>query len=256
MNETDQKILNGDFKAALEAAMAELPPEAPKLVVDKVPQPNPQLIEPKKEDVVLCTYPATLDGRLAAWVVRRIARTHNIPVEFTTEDTASAMPGQNHIRLSDGVFPVGTEGKSLLVLLSGHTRPGSSVFPAPLPFAQWKRTFPFGVETMTKHEGKAPAVVGDPAKSLSAIAWDFFYADRVGFDKRPRAIDYVNDDVTNKNAFNDTAAVVACLSTYPGDFQTLDKLVEACDDRKRLAFIVTSGQAVLRYIAQNAEVED
>lgn len=254
MNQADQEVINGIYKPLLEASTEELPPEAPKLVTDRVPQPNPQLIEPKKEDVVLCTYPDTLDGRLAAWVVRGVAQSQKFPVEFVVEKDGepgpTAMPGQNHIIIAAGAFLASTEGKSALVF----SRAASTLFEAPLPFRNWKRTFPFGIETMKKHEGKTPAVVGDGRKSLSAAAWDFFYADRVGFDKRPRLVDYVNDET--KNAFNDTAAVVACLNTYPKDFQTMDKLAEACDDRKRLAFIVTSGQAVLRYIAQHRDEVD
>lgn len=249
----DQEAINAAFKPALEAAMRELTEGPPKLVTDRVPQPNPQLIEPKPEDVVLCTYPDTIDGRLAAWVVRGIAQTHKIPVEFNFNETATAIPGQNHIAIADGPFPASTRGKSLLAIASYSG--SNEIWPAPLSFGQWKRTFPFGVATMTKHPGNSAALVPATGKSLAATTWDFFYADRVGFDKRPRLIDYVSDSET-MNAFNDTAAVLACIRTYPHDFQTLDKLVEACDDRKRLAFIVTSGQAVLRFIAQNTQDDD
>ncbi len=208
---------------------------------------RPQLIEPKKEDVVLCTYPDTLDGWVAAWVVRGIAQKHKIPVEFQldvgtvhSDDTT----GRNWISI--GPRPPGSSAeKSFLGILTSVDQ-GK---PRPLPFKQWKRTFPFGVEKMT---ALADGYMASP--SLAAAAWDFFYADRIGFDKRPRLIDYVDDSETEKFAFNDTKAVVACLRTYPMQFQTLDKLVEACDDRKRLAFVVTSGQAVLRYI-ERTEVE-
>lgn len=255
MNQTDQEAINAAYKPFLEASIKELPTEEPKRVVDDVPRPNPQLIEPKKEDVVLCTYPNTLDGRLAAWVVRGIAKKHNIPVEFATEEkNATAMPGQNHIVLSDsGSFQAGTEGKSMLILRVGF--PIDQPHDAPLPFKQWKRTFPFGIETMQRLPNKAGAVVSTESKSLSAIAWDFFYADRLGFDKRPRLIDYVSDRAT-KNAFHDTAAVIACVQTYDDSFQTLDKLVEAADDRKRLAYIVNAGQAVLRFVEQAQKTED
>lgn len=247
------------MEAQLTESMQELLPEEPKLVIDRVPQPNPQLIEPKPEDVILCTYPDTLDGRLAAWVVRRVAQAHKIPVEFNTNQTTSAMPGQNWIAICDKDFPTSTEGKSLMIITHGFE---TYLQPAPLPFKQWKRTFPFGVETLQRIPGKAGSIVAAPrneapnSKSLSTLAWDFFYADRVGFDKRPRLIDYVNDAETEAFTFNDTKAVVACIWTYPHDFQTLDKLVEAADDRKRLPYIVNAGEAVLRYIKKSQIDED
>lgn len=228
---------------------APLTPPVTGLVIDRLAG-APGLggpIEPKKEDVVLCTYPDTLDGRLAAWVVRRVAKTHNIPVEFSTKDPEEPLEGRNWIAFGSDGIALGSFKSGLFFVPKTLVETPSPHWNKPIPFRQWKRTFPFGVEALSSEQTS----VVYAEKSLALAAWDFFYADRLAFDKRPRLLEYVNDAVTETFGFADTKAVVACVETYDKAFQTLDKLVEACDDRKRLAFIVTSGQAVLRYIDQN-----
>jgi len=201
------------------------------------------LIEVPKQDEVLVTYPDTLDGFLAAWVVRKVAQTKNIAVEMCegVPHPDIDLTGRNWIIIGDSVAPdeIPSKPKSGILIVSDKATPGHEA----LPFKDWPRTFPFGIKTMTKHDIWG-LVHGT---SLCKAAWDFFYADRKGFDKIPRILDYVDDSV-NSNRYGDTLDVVACVDSYPRDWRTFDSLVEAGDDRKRLNYIVIGGQAIRRYM--------
>lgn len=222
----------------------------PALVSDKYhnPFPDGKVIEPSPKDVVLCTYPDTLDGFLAAWVVRAtMSRPQQVPTEFSVGEPEDIIDeGRNWIGIEPVGFKEGGKAFNSSLLISR----GSLVGNAPVPFKKWERKFPYGIKTMTTG---SLGVIAD-FSSLAAAAWAFFKADRAGFERRPRLIDYVNDAVSGAFKFNDTKDVVACLETYPRNFGTFDSLVEAADDRKRLPYIVTAGQAVNRYKAQIAHV--
>jgi hypothetical protein len=202
------------------------------------------VIEVPKQDEVLVTYPDTLDGFLAAWVVRRIAQTKNIAIEMCKGAPAPDidLTGRNWIMIGDIVSPdeLSSSPKSILHI---DTHKDGRVSASPMPFKDWVRTFPFGIKTMAKIGGLGC----ESGTSLCKAAWDFFYADRKGFDKIPRILDYVDDSLT-ENRYGDTADVVACVDSYPRDWRTFDSLVEAGDDRKRLAYIVAGGQAIRRYV--------
>jgi hypothetical protein len=202
------------------------------------------LIEVPKQDEVLVTYPDTLDGFLAAWVVRKVAQTKNIAVEMCKGSPAPDIDlnGRNWIIIGDSAAPdeIPSAAKSYL-RIDTHKDDVNAV--DALPFKDWVRTFPFGIKTMSKHGATHGRVSGT---SLCKAAWEFFYADRKGFDKIPRVLDYVDDSVTS-NRYGDTADVVACVDSYPRDWRTFDSLVEAGDDRKRLNYIVIGGQAIRRY---------
>jgi hypothetical protein len=200
-----------------------------------------KLIDPLPEDVVLVTYPDTLDGFLAAWVVRKMAREKNVPLEMATAPPPDIdLSGRNWIMIGDAAQEVASQPKSGLRI---RTRSDDTNLVDPLPFNDWKRTLPFGIETMVKR-GVWAQVSGT---SLSRAAWEFFHPGREGFDRLPRMIDYVNDSLT-VNRYGDTPDVVACIESYHRQFVTYDKLVEACDDRKRLAYVIAGGQAVRRFI--------
>lgn len=201
---------------------------------------RPKLIDPPKEDEVLVTCQDTLDGFLAAWVVRKIAREKNIAVEMAPADIGGdgASEGRNHIAICADGFPAGTKGKSLLIFTTSNPEGAT----APIAFEDWKRTFPYGIEAMTR--GKMGLVSGT---SLCKATWEFFHADaNVAKAKLPRLLDYVNDSMTD-NRYGDTAEILACLESYHRNFQVFDRLIEACDDHKRRAYMVAAGQAILRY---------
>ena len=211
-------------------------------------------VDPLPSDVVLCTYPDTLDGCLAAWVVRKMARDNNVPVEFQFEYVPiTGLEGRNWIEIKEASVarsPGDEESlwlkyKSCAAFL--RTESPSDRHQPPLPFSQWERTPPFGIRTMSPPEASGGySCVHSPNKSLSSSVWSFFS----GGAELPALFAAVDRDVRG-DAFPDDAAIVACLQTYPRDFVTLDRLVEAAEDLRRREFMIVSGQAVLRYIARN-----
>lgn len=230
----------------------EAPAEVPATVGTPFQGPHepktPRMVDPDPKDVVLCAYPDTLDGFVAAWVVRRAARTANIPVEFQKScDPIPNLEGRNIVVIGPTVVPDGA--RSLVAFAQAK-----HAVPAPLPFKSWERTFPFGIKTMSP-EGHVASAVCDATKSLALLAWDFFNADRIGFEKPPRLIEHLNDYVAaegGKFKYADTPDIWACLDSYDRDFQVLDKLIEACDDRTRRDRMIVAGQGINRMLAKLA----
>lgn len=235
------------FQPALDAAMKIAEPK-PIYVIDKVPLLG-NTVEPQARDVILCTYPDTLDGWLAAWVVRDVARTHALHVEFQlikhgVGATLPSLDDRNWIAIGG----TGPWSDLTFAHVRGILAVGVDGGVDPLPFAKWERSIPFGVKRM---------MVGQRSRlhtnhCLAGQMWDFFKASRKGFEKRPRLIDYVEDEKSTLN-FRDT--ILTCVESYPRDFKTLDALVEACDDRRRRENMIVAGQAIRRYAAQQAVPE-
>lgn len=247
--------VTASFGTYLSAQMEKLPePPAPR-IVDKVPQPNYKMIEPDPKDVVLCVYGSTLDDFVAAWVVRQMAKKHNVPVEFVEwvgpmyGHTVGA-DGRNAFEIG---VPAGTaNGARSCVMFRRGPDVRAEDYPSALPFNKWGRTFPYGIKTMAP-AGVQRVQYAASRLALAALAWDFFHEKRVGFDQRPRLIEHLADSLSGAAPkFNDTPDVVACVDSYPRAFRTLDSLVEAVDDRKRRELVITGGQAIRRYIAKNA----
>lgn len=208
----------------------------------------PQLLEPNPHDVVLCSYASNLDAFLAAGVVRKIAMSHNIPVEFQPADMEfPVLNERNHISIGDNKENIALKAmgaKSTLIF-----RRETVDVKEPLPFRLWQRVFPFGVATMAQ-AGKFCGVA-DASRSLARMAWEFFHADRVGFDKLPRLIDHVDDAMTGRFRHNDTKAVVEAIESYPVDFALFDRLLQACEERKRREALIAQGQGIIRYKSKN-----
>lgn len=219
------------------------------------PLPRPALsgvVEPNPKDILLCSYPDTMDGFAAAWVVSQIARRDNIPVEFANKGVtlgwapeAKEILGRNWIDICDGSCPAGTYGKSLMTFMRHDTAPL-----APIPYRNWKRTMPFGIETMASL-GKLCGV-HDSKKSLCRLVWEFFCADRLGFDKPSRLIAHIDDYVTGTMRYKDSEAIAAAVSSYAHDFPIYDRLARAVDDRRRREAMIAAGQGIARYVKQMA----
>lgn len=229
----------------------------PNVLPDTTPLPRPVLsgvVEPDPTDVVLCSYPDTMDGFAAAWVLYQIAKRDSIPVEFVAannfEPTTNEISGRNWIAICDTVAPASTVGKSLLVFEGIHHGKINTYHykTEALPYNRWKRTMPFGIETMATL-GKVGAIV-DPKKSLCRLVWEFFCSDRVGFDKPPRLIAHIDDYTTGTLKYNDSKDVAAAVSTYAHDFKLYTALAKACDDRRRREAMIAAGQGINRYIEQ------
>lgn len=204
-------------------------------------------IQPNPKDIIFTLYQDDLDGFAACWALRKLSQTVQVPIEFGTflkdDDDFS---DRNVILLGDAV--VHDDGKEFLkkkaksVLLISKT--DSDAFAAG-PVKQWERTFPYGVKSLAA----APMRIGKVIdKSLALAAWNYAFADRTAFERLPRLIDQVHDNVSGANKYADSAAVVACLNTYPRTFRNFDDLGHALDDRKRREFLIAGGQAVLRYM--------
>jgi hypothetical protein len=220
----------------------------PNVLPDTAPLVRPSLAgvtEPLPTDVVLCSYPDTMDGFAAAWVIYQIAKRDNIPVEFVTGDMfqpeAKEIEGRNWIAISNSLPPVRTVGKGLLTF----SRHAEAKAPDPLPYKLWRRTIPFGIDHMSVIGSTSG--VHDPKRSLCRIVWEFFCADRVGFEKPPRLIAAIDDFLTNQR-YNDTHDIATAISTYPHDFKVYTALAKACDDRKRREAMIAAGQGISRYI--------
>jgi hypothetical protein len=219
------------------------------------PAPRPSLqgpVEPNPTDVLLVSYPDSMDGFTAAWIVSQIARRDQIPVEFVNKGAEMIFQpepkeilGRNWISICDDGFPAGTFGKSLLTFMRCDTQPF-----APLPYRNWKRTQPFGIETMASL-GKVCGV-HDSKKSLCRLVWEFFCADRVGFDKPSRLISHIDDYTTGTLRYNDSEAIAAAVSSYAHDFTIYDRLAKAVEDKRRREAMIAAGQGIARYIKQIA----
>ncbi len=205
-------------------------------------------LAPSPNDILLVSHPDTMDGMAAAWVIYKVAKRDHIPVEFANtkgELTWTPPPkdvlNRNWVAICDAGVPAGTYGKGLMTFLRA-----SLPVKAPLPYRQWKRVLPFGIDQMST-VGKVCGV-HDAKKSLCRLVWEFFCAERVGFDPPPRIISHIDDHVTATWKYNDSKAIATCVSTYPHEFAVFDKLAQACEDRKRREAMVAAGQGISRYI--------
>lgn len=213
---------------------------------------TPVAIEPDPKDTVFCLYQDDVDGFAACWVLRLAARGLQIPVEFATfiapEDK---FDGRNVIVIGNDVE--GADAKQFLDLgaksFAGISRSKSSDSDL-LPVDEWKRTFPYGIESLSKLPGKF-GIAKD--QSLAMAAWKYLFAARAGFDRTPRLVDYINDNASGKPKYNDSEAVAACLATYDRNFSTYDALAQALDNRKRREMLIAGGQAALRIAAKPPE---
>lgn len=203
-------------------------------------------VDPQPRDVILCTYPDTLDGWLAAWVVRGIARQYALHFEFQliSHKVGSTLPDvtdRNWIAIG-GTGPWSESVNERGVLLVGVDGGSDAI-----PFAKWERSIPFGVVAMVPGRKGRIHTTG----SLTGQMYAFFHAARAGFEKRPRLIDYLEDASKPSPQLNGSVSLIQCAESYfPMDFQTLDKLVEAADDRRRREMMFVAGQAIRRYIDQ------
>ena len=204
-------------------------------VAPRAPEINPL-------DVVLVTYPDTLDGFLAAWTVRKIGRSYSIPLEMQLDSApVPPMEGRNWICLADYHFPAAPSSKSILVFgrFLGDFGEG-------LPFNKWKRTHPFGIETMAA-AGRKYAFVTDAHRSLCVSTWNFFHAAKLSHDysKLPALLKAV-EKVVLGIASDADIVLHAAVGSYPRDFRTIDKLVDDCEDRYGLERLMGEGAAILR----------
>ncbi len=225
---------------------------AAKAAAQPVPQPPLRVIEPvpfiggapdpKPEDVLFVTYPDTLDGWLAAWVVRKMARGCQLHVEMATYgNIPNSLEGRLWVAIGPGdATDFGAAFNARQILAIGAPQETEAA-----PFRLWERELPFGVKSM----GSADRVgVATTLTSLAAQTYAFFFAHRTGFDPTPNLIFSLEDHLTGTGAAKFSRAIVECAQSYPWDFQTLDKLVEAADDRKRRENMIIAGQAICRYI--------
>lgn len=207
-------------------------------------------VDPQPRDVILCTYPDTLDGWLAAWVIRGVAKQYALHLEFQL-DTAPLpdLADRNWIAL--GVPPNHNQvpgPRSVAVIAAGPRVHASTL----LPFIKWERAVPFGVKSFTG--GAMVSGTFAAPGSLASVAYNFFHASRLGFVSRPRLFDYLEDVSTPHPRLNGSAALIECVKSYEPSFATLDKLVEATDDRKRREMMFVAGQAIQRYVARRQSV--
>lgn len=195
-------------------------------------------VDPLATDVVLCIYAETLDAFVGAWVVRKAARQYNIPVEFVAglESVYPPHSDRNFIIIGgDGVCL--TLSKSTLNVPDPAT-PESPHWKKPLPFAEWGRTMPFGIETMGDN-----GVLYEKETRLSMVLWRFFY----DTEPPPRLVLALNAVATSP----DDAALCECVESYPLDFVTIDKLVVACENPRKREMMIAAGQGILRYREKN-----
>lgn len=211
---------------------------------DTAPLQKPRSIEPDPKDVVVFVYPDTVDGWLAAWVFREACKKHKIPAVFTKHgEPLPDVTNRNVIEVDQDPLAAAAEcpsgARSCLVFSRTRAKQGGVI-----PFAKWKRTFPFGIEKLTEGENVGTVVSTD---SLALSLWSFFNT-----EKAPRLIEHINAQVTG-SPFNDTAAIHVCVESYmPLDFRTIDRLIDACNDRPKREMLVVGGQAILRHLARKS----
>lgn len=198
--------------------------------------------DPKPEDVLFVSYPDTFDGWLAVWVVRKMARSCQLHVEMATYgNTPSTLEGRLWVVIGPGhgrVFGQALNPRQMLII-------GTPQDVEATPFRLWERELPFGVKSMGSADRVGAATT---LTSLAAQTYAFFFAHRTGFDPTPNLIFSLEDHLSGTRAANFSRAIVECAQSYPWDFQTLDRLVEAADDRKRRENMIIAGQAICRYI--------
>lgn len=208
----------------------------------------PALVEPKASDIVLCSYPDTMDGTAAAWVIYKIAKRDKIAVTFVNTGTnklwtpdPKTIIDRHWIAICDSSLPAGTYGKTLLTFFRGPQE-----VKKPIPYRNWKRVPPYGIDDIAL-TGKTCGV-HDVKVSLCRGVWQFFCADRVGFDKPPRMLSHIDDFVTKSNRYNDSEDICAAISSYPKELGIYDRLAIACEDRRRREAMIAAGQGIRRYI--------
>lgn len=203
--------------------------------------------DPKPEDVLYVTYPDTFDGWLAAWVVRKAVRQYQLHanLQLVHRTKTLGVTGRKWIEL----------GPSFTTLSAQASRLTIGVYhldgvPAPTPFKDWKRKLPFGIESMG--DADLVAVYNSELASVASMTYEFFYGHRVGFEPTPRLLQLNEDAVSGRGNIQFSRQIVECAKSYPFDFQMLDRLVEATEDKKRRENMIIAGQAICRYIDKNS----
>lgn len=221
----------------MEPAQIERSPGAPSSPIGAV-QPDPR-------DTVFCFYEDSVDGFTAIWALRKLAQIKQVPVEFTTGfEESDKLTSRNVIVVGSDVVAddakqfIARGAKSVLLI----TRTESDAKWG-LPVPQWKRSFPYGIETLAQAPQTVGKIVGS---SLSAAAWDYAFGDRKGFDRVPRLVDQVQDYASGANKYADSASVTALIETYEKTFRNWDALAEALDNKQKRGMVVAAGQAVVR----------
>lgn len=214
-------------------------------------EPTPTFVQPKPADIVLCSYPDTLDGVAAAWVIYKVAKRDKIAVEFVMHDAgkvwtppASRVVDRHWIAICDTGVPMGTYGKTLLTFCRTEV-----AAKPPIPYRSWKRVWPYGLEDITL--GAKSCGVHNDKQSLCRTVWEYFLAERVGFDKPPRILSHIDDFVTKSNRYNDSAEIATTVDSYPHELPIFDQLAVACEDRRRREAMIASGQGIMRWQAKH-----
>lgn len=216
-------------------------------------EPVANFVQPKPSDILLCSYPDTLDGIAAAWVIYKVAKRDKFAVEFvkyaagtTFTPTPDRVAGRHWIAICDAATPLGHNAKSLLTFCrtDAQTKP-------PIPYRSWRRVAPYGLDDITLG---TTCGVHNEKQSLCRTAWQFFCADRVGFDRPPRILAHVDDYITKSTRYNDSADISVAIDSYPKELTIFDKLAVACEDRRRREAMVAAGQGIQRYMASLKDV--
>lgn len=228
------------------------PTPKPLKVIEKIvrtPLMTDEMLQPKARDVLFCTFPGTHDGWLAAWVLRSVAHRHAFAVEFASgaQSDFPDLSDRQWVAIGGGsvdAAPVPNPPCREMLVIGAL---GDHDAPAPLPFSLWERSLPFGVVSFGHPHSATGGGARGSTYSLAASAWDFFMADRVGFDARPRLINYVEDHASPSPRLQDTAAVMRYLQETHKGFQALDRLIPAVDDGVDRRRLIAAGKALLRW---------
>lgn len=197
---------------------------------------------------LLCIYHGNCDdGFAAAWAVRN--RLGDGQVEFYAGQYQKDPPDVTgrHVLLVDFSYkrPVllemATKAKSIVILDHHHTAAHDLFgFLEPAPFDEWCDK---GLDNVER--GSPPiAALFDMNRSGAGLTWDFFHA---GGQRLP-FIDYIEDrDLWRKSLPGGDEFTIA-LRSYPQDFETWDRLVEAGPEA-----LIAEGAAIQRYYRARVE---
>lgn len=197
---------------------------------------------------LLCIYHGNCDdGFAAAWAVRN--RLGDGQVEFYAGQYQKDPPDVTgrHVLLVDFSYkrPVllemAAKAKSIVILDHHHTAAHDLFgFLEPTPFDEWCDK---GLDKVER--GSPPiAALFDMNRSGAGLTWDFFHA---GGQRLP-FIDYIEDrDLWRKSLPGGDEFTIA-LRSYPQDFETWDRLVEAGPEA-----LIAEGAAIQRYYRLRVE---
>lgn len=212
-----------------------------------------ELILPKPKDVLLVSYPETMDATAAAWVIYKVGRRDKIAMQFVKHDAhriytppVEDVRDRNWIAICEAGFhasmvPTLRSPKSCITFMRSDEHQSL----APIPYRNWKRTPPYGVDDMTL--GRRGSI-HDPKNSLCLSVWNYFCSER-GSSTPPRMLAHIDDYVMRRGRWNDSEAIAATVSSYEKSLPIYDQLAMACEDRRRREAMIASGQGIARYIA-------